>query len=316
MSASTDSATQSLKAWIRALERTASIAQDPAVTFPLVVDRLADQFDTAPALLSDGESLTFRALAERASRYSCWAIEHGVSVGDVVCLLMPNCPEYVAIWLGITRVGGVVALINTNLSGSSLAHSISIVAPKYLIASAELAQTVALASSRLPHGLKVWVHGAGDHAFPRIDLAIERERSGPLGDVGAAPTNTLRSGALHLHVRHDRVAQGCQGQPFSTDAMEPLVCRHDGHSLERPNVQLPADVSQHRRRRGHRSHAGQWRVRGAAAAIFGEPLLGRGRRVELHALPVYRRALPLPRKQPAASAGSGAPTQAVLRQWP
>ena len=29
--------------------------------------------------------------------------------GDVVCLLMRNCPEYMAVWLGITQVGGVVA---------------------------------------------------------------------------------------------------------------------------------------------------------------------------------------------------------------
>ena len=31
---------------------------------------------------------------------------------------MPNRPEYMAIWLGITRVGGVVSLINTQLRGA------------------------------------------------------------------------------------------------------------------------------------------------------------------------------------------------------
>ena len=34
----------------------------------------------------------------------------------MVALLMPNRAEYLAIWLGITRIGGVVALINTNLA--------------------------------------------------------------------------------------------------------------------------------------------------------------------------------------------------------
>ena len=51
---------------------------------------------------------------------------------------MPNRPEYMAIWLGITSVGGVVALLNTNLVGPSLAHCINIVAPKHLIVAAEL----------------------------------------------------------------------------------------------------------------------------------------------------------------------------------
>ena len=51
---------------------------------------------------------------------------------------MPNRPEYLAIWLGITRVGGVVALLNTNLAGQSLAHCINIAAPRHLIVAAEL----------------------------------------------------------------------------------------------------------------------------------------------------------------------------------
>ena len=55
---------------------------------------------------------------------------------------MPNRPEYLAIWLGITRVGGVVALLNTNLRGRSLAHCIDIVAPAHLIVAAELSRAV------------------------------------------------------------------------------------------------------------------------------------------------------------------------------
>ena len=54
----------------------------------------------------------------------------GLAKGETVCLLMPNRPEYMAIWLGITRVGGVVALLNTNLIGPALAHCINIVAPE------------------------------------------------------------------------------------------------------------------------------------------------------------------------------------------
>jgi fatty-acyl-CoA synthase len=40
---------------------------------------------------------------------------------------MTNRPEYFAVWLGITSIGGVVALLNTNLVGPSLAHCINIV---------------------------------------------------------------------------------------------------------------------------------------------------------------------------------------------
>ena len=56
-----------------------------------------------------------------------------IAKGDVRRLLMPNRPEYLAIWLGLTRIGGVVALINTNLSGEALGHCITVAAPTHII---------------------------------------------------------------------------------------------------------------------------------------------------------------------------------------
>lgn len=48
------------------------------------------------------------------------------SQGDVVALLMDNRPEYLAIWLGMAKIGVISALINYNLRKHSLAHSINI----------------------------------------------------------------------------------------------------------------------------------------------------------------------------------------------
>jgi acyl-CoA synthetase (AMP-forming)/AMP-acid ligase II len=66
-----------------------------------------------------------------------------------VCLLMTNQPEYLAIWLGITSVGGVVALLNTNLVGPSLSRCINIVSPKHAIVAEEFADALTTA---LPGG--------------------------------------------------------------------------------------------------------------------------------------------------------------------
>src|SRR5207253_4604515 len=114
-------------AWLRALELTTPIGEQPQRVFPVVIDELADRYGNAPALLSDVSSLSYRELAERSNQYARWALEQGLRKGDTVCLLMPNQPEYMPIWLGIARVGAVVALVNTNLVGPSLAHCIGIV---------------------------------------------------------------------------------------------------------------------------------------------------------------------------------------------
>jgi len=160
------------KAWLRALERTATIVQNPTRILPAVVEELAQTNGTAPALLSDVECLTYRALAERTARYSRWAIEQRVAKGDVVGLLMPNRPEYMAIWLGITRVGGVVALLNTNLTGPSLAHSINTAAPGHLIAAAELVDRLAPVRQSLAGTPQIWIHGDRHAEFPRIDEIV------------------------------------------------------------------------------------------------------------------------------------------------
>ena len=163
-----------LKAWVRALEMTAPIAQNPAGTLPVLIDSLAERFGTQPALLSRNEKLTFRELAERSNQYAEWALRQGLSFGDVVCLLMPNCPEYVAIWLGVTRVGGVVSLLNINLVGDALAYAINLVTPKHVIVGAALVDALATIVPRLPPEIQNWAHGDNDRGFSRIDHEIER----------------------------------------------------------------------------------------------------------------------------------------------
>jgi fatty-acyl-CoA synthase len=147
------------RAWLRALELTSPITKARWRTFPAVVEELAEQFGDAPALLSDDETLSFRALTQRANRYARWALSHRIQKGDTVCLLMANRPEYMAIWLGVTRAGGVVALLNTNLVGASLAHCIDIVNPKHIIVAAEFVETLEHARDCLATRATIWLHG-------------------------------------------------------------------------------------------------------------------------------------------------------------
>ena len=162
------------KAWLRALELTASIPRNRNRVLPAVIEDLADRWGDAPALLSDRESLSFRALAERSNRYARWALDQGIQKGDVVGLLMTNRPEYFAIWLGITSVGGVVALLNTNLVGPSLEHCINTIQAKHLIVAAELLDALDTVLPGLTDSPRIWTHGCGREEWQRIDRAVER----------------------------------------------------------------------------------------------------------------------------------------------
>src|SRR3954468_1205559 len=135
------------KIWLKAIELTARIETEPAQLFADIVDDWATKQPDRPALISDGETLSYQALSGRINQYARWALAAGVQPGDTVCLIMPSRPDYVAAWLGISRVGGVVALINTNLVGPSLAHCINVAQPVHVILADELAERYAAAAA-------------------------------------------------------------------------------------------------------------------------------------------------------------------------
>jgi fatty-acyl-CoA synthase len=152
-------------AWLRALAKTATIGER-GITLPALIDRLAVQFNAAPALISAEASMSHGQLGLRCNQYSRWGIGRDLKSGDVVSLLMSNCAEYPAIWLGLTRIGVVVALVNSQLAGDVLAHSIKIADPKYLIVGADLASRVAAIRPRLPAGLAYRAVGSNRHIEP------------------------------------------------------------------------------------------------------------------------------------------------------
>lgn len=58
--------------------------------------------------------------------------------GDCVALLMENKPEYIGIWIGLSKIGVISALINTNLKNEQLIHTMEVAKPKIIIYSDEL----------------------------------------------------------------------------------------------------------------------------------------------------------------------------------
>ncbi len=156
------------KAWLKAIELTSRIEANRRKLFADVVQDWAERQPERFALISDTETFTYRALAERIRRYARWARSVGITSGKTVCLMMGSRPDYVAAWLGISSVGGVVALINTKLVGASLAHCINVANAEHVILAAELADVFEAARPQLTRTPRVWMHGEAN-----LDAALE-----------------------------------------------------------------------------------------------------------------------------------------------
>ena len=174
----------------------AASASAPTRTLPVVIDELAERFGDAPALLSDREQLQLprnwpsARAATPAGRWTrAWA------KGDVVALMMPNRPEYMAIWLGLSRLGVTTALINTQLRGASLAHCLNVAAAaphhrRRHVCSAGLADV----AQTLDGAPQIWLHGAAMTDW-RIDLArrcLRRRTRWPRSTRRRSPSPTAR----------------------------------------------------------------------------------------------------------------------------
>jgi solute carrier family 27 fatty acid transporter 1/4 len=72
----------------------------------------------------------------------------GFKQGESIALFMENRPEYVGTWLGCCKIGVVPALINFNLRGRSLIHSIAAASSTAVIYGSELTSGKLLYSQR------------------------------------------------------------------------------------------------------------------------------------------------------------------------
>ncbi|KAJ1528034.1 hypothetical protein ONE63_007955 [Megalurothrips usitatus] len=90
----------------------------------------------------DDKEWTFQQVADYSNRVANTFEQRGYRKGDVVALFMNNCPEYVCVWLGLSKLGVVSALINHNQRAKALAHSLTIAKCRGVVFEPALAQAV------------------------------------------------------------------------------------------------------------------------------------------------------------------------------
>lgn len=74
----------------------------------------------------DGHVTTRIALEKKANQFASWGLEFDLKQKNTVCLMVFSCPEYVAFWLGMAKIGVSTALLNTNIIGKPFMHSVQV----------------------------------------------------------------------------------------------------------------------------------------------------------------------------------------------
>jgi fatty-acyl-CoA synthase len=188
----------------RTFWRLRHIKREGTRTFVDVIEEQSDATPKAPAILFLDSVISYRALDEGANRYANWAAGQGIRRGDVVALLLENCADFLMAWIGLIKLGAVVALINTNLKGPPLAHSIAIVRAKLAIVGADLLPALGEVSRTIDPMPTVWTLGGS--GTNDLDSALAHASS-------ARPDKSVREGLLAKHNALYIYTSGTTGMP-------------------------------------------------------------------------------------------------------
>ena len=174
--------------------------------FEAAVDRWSER----TAVADEIRSLTYRELDMLANRFAHWAKSRNLRRGDTIALVLPNRVEYLAAWLGFSKIGVATALINNQLTGAALAHCIRISKAHHVIADLDTWQAVEDAGRSLDRSLMIWVLGLEEEqeasARRGLDAAIK-------GASAVRPDRVVREGLNNRSVALYIYTSGTTGLP-------------------------------------------------------------------------------------------------------
>lgn len=107
------------------------ISSDP--TLPGLIGAHVRERGEQPALIYQGTSVTYAALAVESQRLARGLRSLGVEAGDCVAIWMPNTPAWVAALLACARLGAIALATNTRYRSAEMANILQRSAPKVLL---------------------------------------------------------------------------------------------------------------------------------------------------------------------------------------
>ncbi len=108
---------------------------DLATMLPETLREAARRFaDVTAYVAADGWSLTYRDLDRLSDEVAAGLSARGVTIGDVVALVLPPGPEYLLAYLAAAKVGAITAGVNDRLAPAERAGVIATAKPRLVLA--------------------------------------------------------------------------------------------------------------------------------------------------------------------------------------
>jgi acyl-CoA synthetase (AMP-forming)/AMP-acid ligase II len=97
------------------------------------IQKNAQQYPEKIAVICQKERVTYSELGMRSDVIAGYLSENGLQKGERVALLLENSPEYISVFFGILKAGGVVVPLNTQMVARELNVLLSDCTPRFVI---------------------------------------------------------------------------------------------------------------------------------------------------------------------------------------
>ena len=128
----------------------------PTTNFPKqslyqILQTAASQYRDRPATAFFGAQLTFGEIKEKADRLAAGLHSLGITKGDRVGIMLPNCPQYPITFFALMRIGAIATNINPTYTPRELAIVANDAGIRALVTLDVLAPLVSAAKIELSH---------------------------------------------------------------------------------------------------------------------------------------------------------------------
>jgi crotonobetaine/carnitine-CoA ligase len=142
----------------------------------------------------DDRALSYVEVDETADRVAGGFAERGVGKGDKVCIMLPNCPEFLFCTFGLSRLGAVEVPINTAYKGQFLRYVVEDSEAEVLVIHEQWLDQLEAVAADLPKLRRVIVHApsGGRTGDGEVGHASVEPFEGLLGGEARAPDVEVR----------------------------------------------------------------------------------------------------------------------------
>ncbi len=149
--------------------------EDPTtwVLARILGERAAEHPDRPYLRYGDGGWVSYGEMDARANRIANGLLARGVTHGESVSVMLPNCEEFVGVWYGILKAGAVMSSINTAYKGDFLSWTINLVEARTLFIAEAFLDRLEFIRAELPKLERVVVVAAGERSGPDPSLPWE-----------------------------------------------------------------------------------------------------------------------------------------------